>query len=116
MTRRLLIVDDDAQLVDSLRDILEDAGYAVFTVSTCAAAVAELKRVPIDLVLLDYNLPDGKGLAWAHQFQEANGRARILLMTGMAESDLPPTSGIHGFVPKPIAPPELLQRIHQALP
>jgi len=115
MNSRILLVDDDAALVDSLRDILEDAGYAVSAASNCRDALAELQHSDVELMLLDYNLPDGKGLDWVDQFQERKPGLKILLMTGMSERDLPLKGEVQGVIPKPIAPPELLQRIAEAI-
>ena len=58
---RILCVEDNAALADNLREILDDAGYAVRVASSCAQALREV-AVGFDLALVDVRLPDGDGI------------------------------------------------------
>ncbi|MEM1178572.1 MAG: sigma-54 dependent transcriptional regulator [Acidobacteriota bacterium] len=59
---RLLLVEDDADQRLLVAGILEDAGHLVTEAATVAAALAALDDMPLDLVLSDWQLPDGDGL------------------------------------------------------
>jgi CheY-like chemotaxis protein len=61
-TPTILVVDDDSLIRYALRDALTGDGYRVLEAETAAEAVAK-SRDGVDLVLLDYRLPDGDGLS-----------------------------------------------------
>ena len=58
---RILIVDDDLGVCGGLRRAFEAFGYAVHIAMSRADAVAEVKRVKFDVILMDWALPDGEG-------------------------------------------------------
>lgn len=58
----VLLVDDDAVLRDITRRLLERAGFVVLTASDGASGLAEASRHPVDVLLLDYRLPDLDGI------------------------------------------------------
>src|SRR5579875_1229838 len=57
----ILVVDDEAEIVEILRDYLEANGFAVRTASDGVGALAVLAREPVDLVLLDVMMPGASG-------------------------------------------------------
>lgn len=59
---RLLVIDDDRAAVDALRLLLEMDGYQVAAFSSPVAALAELRKDHIDLVITDLEMPDVHGL------------------------------------------------------
>lgn len=59
---RILIVDDDPDIVEYLCTFLEDNGYDVASASTSSLAVSELKKHLIDLIILDVMMPGRSGL------------------------------------------------------
>jgi two-component system KDP operon response regulator KdpE len=58
---RILVVDDEPQILRALRTSLQGAGYEVEAVSTAAAALAAAAMRPPNGVILDLVLPDGRG-------------------------------------------------------
>ena len=58
---RVLVVDDEPQLVRGLNIMLRNAGYVVETARTAADMLAILAARPPDVLVLDYVLPDGQG-------------------------------------------------------
>ena len=114
---RVLIVDDNAALVDNLREILEDAGYAVHGYGTCAAAL-QGAREGFDVALVDLRLPDGDGTALAPQLKEAAPDGEVVLLTGFAtlESAVAAVrAGACAYLVKPCATQELLVTVEQAM-
>jgi DNA-binding NarL/FixJ family response regulator len=101
MPVRVLIIDDDPAFRDGIAGALTRRGYEIAgTAGTLAEARAALIDLRPDAVVLDVNLPDGNGVAFAG---EACARARILLTSSDADAvprRLVERSGAAGFVPK----------------
>jgi DNA-binding response OmpR family regulator len=107
--KRVLIVDDDENLIESAKDILEDSGYAVQTSGTLAAARAALAGGSVDIVMVDFNLPDGKGPDLARTAKAAKPDLCILLMTGEAAASVGNDAALFNAVlTKPVDPAALL--------
>lgn len=118
--QRILVVDDEQLIAQSLRDILSRAGFeAVFALSgTEAIELAE--QICPDIVISDVIMPDLDGVQTAIGIQRACPDARILLFSGQAA-----TSNIleraraegHDFelLPKPIHPARLLAAIQKLM-
>jgi signal transduction histidine kinase len=114
---RVLIVDDNATLVENLTEILEEAGYAVHGYGTCASALAGA-REGFDVALVDLRLPDGDGTALAPQLKEASPDGEVVLLTGFAtlESAVAAVrAGACAYLVKPCATQELLVTVEQAM-
>ena len=114
---RILIVDDNAELVDNLAEILTAAGYAVHGAGTCAAALP-LALEGFDVALVDLRLPDGDGTALAPQLKEISPDGEVVLLTGFAtlESAVAAVrAGACAYLVKPCATQELLVTVEQAM-
>jgi signal transduction histidine kinase len=114
---RILVVDDNAALVENLTDILEGAGYAVRGAGTCAAALP-LACEGFDVALVDLRLPDGDGTALAPQLKEVQPDGEVVLLTGFAtvESAVAAVrAGACAYLVKPCATQELLVTVEQAM-
>ena len=114
---RLLIVDDNATLVENLTEILEDAGYSVHGHGTCQSALAGA-REGFDVALVDLRLPDGNGTELAPQLKEASPDGEVVLLTGFAtlESAVAAVrAGACAYLVKPCATQELLVTVEQAM-
>jgi two-component system, NtrC family, sensor histidine kinase HydH len=114
---RVLVVDDNASLVENLTEILEDAGYAVHGYGTCASAL-QGAREGFDVALVDLRLPDGDGTVLAPQLKEASPDGEVVLLTGFAtlESAVAAVrAGACAYLVKPCATQELLVTVEQAM-
>ena len=56
----ILLVDDDVNILDTAKDILEEAGYEISTASTGAKAVELLDKKAFNVVVADFQLPDAE--------------------------------------------------------
>ena len=114
---RVLVVDDNVQLVENLREILEDAGYVVDTAGSCAEAMQRAKDA-FDVSLVDLKLPDGDGTKLAGFLREIHPDGEVVLMTGFATVETAAAAvraGAFAYLLKPCATPELLLTLEQAL-
>ncbi|HEX2570657.1 MAG TPA: response regulator [Polyangia bacterium] len=93
---RVLLVDDDEDLRQSLAELLMDEGLQVTQAVDGRDALARLADIPVDLILLDYMMPEMDGLAF-RQVQRANSRLAdipVILLTAATAS-----SGRDAIVP-----------------
>ena len=78
----VLIVDDDPDLCQSLRDVLLDRGYRVCAAHDESTAAARLHDTSFRVVLIDMKLPDGDGAGVYRLVREVNPQARTVVITG----------------------------------
>lgn len=113
--RRVLIVDDDPDFLELLKDALRDE----YDVEVAGSALEAASRLPVfqpDLVLLDIRLPDVSGLDVCRHFQKyrKTRKAPILTMSAYG-GEIDPAevrrSGADAFLPKPLKMSELKRRI-----
>ena len=113
---KLLIVEDDADIVENLSVLLEDEGYSVCYAPDTKSALNKLQAENIDLVLLDITLPDGNGYSICTAVKRATN-APVIFLTAMTDE----SSIITGFqlgadyTTNPFKPMELIYRVRNAL-
>jgi DNA-binding response OmpR family regulator len=112
----ILVVEDDAPLAAAVRDLLAGEGYDV----RIAGSLAEARRSldgSIDLVLLDWRLPDGEGIDLLKEWRKTND-VPVLMVTArvdVIDRVLGLEIGADDYVTKPFEPRELLARIKARL-
>ena len=112
MSKTILLVDDDPNIVDTAQDILEEAGFSVCGEKTAAGALERLKTTIADLAILDLNLPDAKGSDLAVEIKKCAPRIAIILLTGQGDISLGQAQvAIDAVLTKPVNPADLIQTI-----
>jgi signal transduction histidine kinase len=114
---RVLVVDDNAALVQNLTETLADAGYSVRSASGWQAALAAA-RDGFDVALVDLRLPDCDGTVLAPRLKEENPDGEVVMLTGFAtlESAVAAVrAGACAYLVKPCATQELLVTVEQAM-
>jgi len=119
---RVLIVEDEPRLRDLLADVLPDMGYEPVPARTAEAAFKVLDDTPIDIVMLDLNLPVMDGMSFLDKFREKHTDTPVVIMTGFG--DLPSARrairhGVSDFLSKPCHLGEIeaaLDRARRKLP
>ena len=107
MPIRLLLIEDDVALSQILTWHFEDLGYAVTIAPDCARAAQLLAGAHYDLVLMDYQLPDGESLSLLPLLRETQPRSPLVMMSAVAEPAVVEralASGVSAFAPKPVDP------------
>jgi len=103
---RILIVDDDAGVRESLRGVLEDEGYAASEVASGEACLDFLGKEAVDLVLLDVWLPGIDGLDTLQKVREMDNPPEVLMISGHGtiETAVRATKlGAYDFLEKPLS-------------
>jgi DNA-binding NtrC family response regulator len=115
--KRILVIEDDRPLRESIKKFLEKKGFSVRTAENLAGAVDRLKTDDYDLLLLDLTLPDGSGMEILKGYSDRyQNRIVILTGTGTIESAVAAMKkGAFDLLQKPINPDILLLALNRAL-
>jgi CheY-like chemotaxis protein len=118
--KRILVVDDEKDIVKVLKIRLQGAGYEVLTAYDGASGVLMAHKQKPDLIVLDIRMPAGDGFTVAERLKQAKNThfIPIIFLTGSPEKKSEERAmglGARFFVKKPYDPEELLDAIWRAL-
>ncbi len=111
MFPKVLIVDDEASIRESLQGVLEDEDYIVSTASSGEEAVARFRKQPVDCVLLDIWMPGIDGLETMNRLRQIDDSVPVIIMSGHATVDTAVQAtrqGAFDFLEKPLSTDKLL--------
>jgi DNA-binding NtrC family response regulator len=115
----ILVVDDEADIRETISGILADEGYAVRLAANAAEAREAVRQSRPDLVLLDVWMPDVDGISLLREWSEAGSpRCPVVILSGhgTVETAVEATRlGAVDFVEKPLSLTKLLRTVQQAL-
>jgi len=114
---RILLVDDEPVIVETLRAYLEAEGYAVQTASNGSEALTLARSFHPDVIVLDLMLPGLDGLEVLRRLRQASDVYVLLLTAKTHETDkvVGLTMGADDYVTKPFSPRELIARVKALL-
>jgi diguanylate cyclase (GGDEF)-like protein len=118
--RRVLVIEDDADIAAGVQDALEGDGYEAITTGRGDEGLAAARRVTPDLIILDVKLPDTDGFKVARELwrDRRTASAPILFLSGATDLATRVRS-LHSeeadFLPKPFSFKDLLTRVEQSL-
>jgi CheY-like chemotaxis protein len=121
---KILVVDDERSIADSVTDIVRGAGYEVRTAYNGSEAVSAAGSFDPNLLLTDVLMPGMNGFELALQVKQANPSCRLVLFSGQAATAALAqrfgrefTSRGYNFtlLPKPIHPVRLLEKLQESL-
>lgn len=117
MPPRILVVDDEPNILGTLAPLLRARGYDVFTAMNGRAAMETVDREKPDLIVLDLGLPDTDGVDLCREIRETLAVPIVVLSARGAEGDKVRALdvGADDYVTKPFGAEELLARIRAAL-
>lgn len=116
--KRILVVDDDPDIVLVLTSILEDAGYRVLAADATNYQAPLLDREPPDLILLDMLLSghDGRDIARMLKGQQTTNHIPIIMLSAHPTAQREASAaGADGFMAKPFEMDDLLATVAAAL-
>ncbi|WP_210397902.1 response regulator transcription factor [Motiliproteus sediminis] len=116
MAKRILLVDDEPNILLSLQFLMKRAGYEVDTASDGEMALQRVAAVPPDLVLLDINMPRLNGYDVCEQIRNnpAWHSTRIILLTAKGrevEKEKGLALGADDYITKPFSNQELIDKV-----
>src|SRR5216110_13075 len=114
---RVLVVDDEPGLRQSLGLLLADAGYDVVAEASGARALQRARAEPFDLILCDVRMADMDGLAFLRAYKSGGGPALVIMMSayGGEEAALAAIKeGAYDYVAKPFRPDEVVLTLRKA--
>lgn len=114
---RILIVEDDRDIVSNLEVLLRAEGFVVKTVCSRRDAQKATEGENFDLILLDLNLPDGNGYSFCAMIKKERD-IPVIMLTAMGDESSIVTGfqlGADDYVVKPFKPLELVSRIKNIL-
>ena len=115
--QRVLVCDDEDQILRALRVLLRDAGFDVIPASTAAEALDAAALSPPDAAIVDLVLPDGDGVDVTRKLREWS-EMPIVVLSAMGEEEQKVRAleaGADDYVTKPFGPRELIARLQAAL-
>jgi two-component system KDP operon response regulator KdpE len=114
---RVLVVDDERQILRALKVILREAGYDVIEAATMEEALDRAAVRPPDAAIIDLMLPDGSGIELSRRLREWTSMP-ILVLSAVGEEDAKVEAleaGADDYVTKPFGPRELVARLGAAM-
>src|SRR5580765_3656548 len=117
MTPTILVVDDEQLIRWSLNERLSHEGYRVVEADTAKAAI-ERHAEGVDLVILDYKLPDGDGISVLKAIKDADPETLVILLTAHSSVDMAVDAMKHGayhYANKPFNLDEIALLVEKAL-
>ena len=118
MKARLLLIDDDNNLRETLRDVLEIEGYDITEAASGAEAMQRVVTGTFDVILCDFQLTDKTGIEVIHQIRQMNTESEILMMTAHASLDTAVKAiqeSVYDFLIKPVDIPYLKRVLAKAV-
>lgn len=116
--KKIFLLEDDQDLQQLLEQWLQSCGYEITSFRTCLETRAGLEKEQPDLLLADWNLPDGSGAEFIRQLRQRNTALPVLLLTVRNASEevvFGLENGADDYVTKPFDPAVLLSRIRALL-
>ena len=117
MNQKILVVDDELEIVKVVRAYLEQSGFRVLTASDGPTALAVFRHDQPDLILLDLNLPKLDGLEVCRTIRRESNVPVIMLTARVEETDrlIGLEIGADDYIVKPFSPREVVARVRTVL-
>jgi DNA-binding NtrC family response regulator len=116
--RKILLVDDEENILTIFRLVLESQGYTVDTAPTAGEALEKVKANKYQLCLLDLNLPDMHGTELVKLVHQIDPSMKKLMVTGESSGrdiEVAKENGADGFILKPLNKAALINAVEDAL-
>jgi two-component system, LuxR family, response regulator FixJ len=114
----IYVVDDDADVLGSLRFLLETDGFEVHAFRSGTMLLNALDQTPADCFVLDYRMPDINGIDLTTRLRKRGETAPIILISGYCDDGLKAraaAAGVRDFLLKPLLDENLAKRIRGAI-
>lgn len=115
---RLLVVDDEPEILSLMVDVLQGKGYSLHSTSDSLEAARFLETTPFDVIVSDIMMPHLSGVSLLEVAQQRNPNVQVVFVTGQATGDLALAALEKGaaYIEKPFEPRRLLAAVSEAIP
>jgi DNA-binding response OmpR family regulator len=122
-TPRIMVVDDEDDIILELRVVLEGNGFKVDSFNDALLALENFKADLYDLLILDIKMPKMNGFELYKQIKKVDNKVKTMFLTALTElqeyeefrKEVSPKLGERYFVPKPIENEDLIKRVNKIL-
>jgi two-component system response regulator FixJ len=114
----IYVVDDDADVLGSLRFLLETDGFSVRTFRSGEALLNAVRSTGVDCFVIDYKMPDMNGIDLARRLRNRDVAAPVILITGYPDEHISAraeAAGVRDVLLKPLLDDSLVTRIRGAI-
>ena len=113
--RRLLVVDDEPQILEMYTQAFERAGYEVTAADNAEGALKEMGRRSYPVVISDSNMPGMNGVEFCRKIHESWLMTRVIAVTGVSLFELSDCreAGFEAYLIKPVRLKELIAEVEQ---
>ncbi len=115
---RVLAVDDEQVVCESIRRVLSEEGYDIATTTSSKQGLDMLRKERYDLLLLDIKMPEMDGIELLKAARDVSPETEVLIVTGYATIETAVEAiklGAFDYLEKPVSPPQLLVATARAL-
>lgn len=115
---KLLVVDDEHPIRESIQMFMSEKGYAVYTASTIEESIARFKHLTPEVVILDIRLPDGSGLDALTRMHALYSFSKIIMITAFQDMETTIEAmkrGAYDYIHKPLDADELEKTVKDAV-
>ena len=118
--KRILLVDDESDIIIAFRMSLESNGFIVDTFNDPQGALSNFKAGVYDLLLIDIKMPKMNGFELYQEIERIDNKVKVCFITAFevyykSLRELFPTTNVDCFIKKPITTDELVERIRTEL-
>jgi CheY-like chemotaxis protein len=107
----ILCIDDDEDVLECEKEFLESFGYTVLTALSGGEGLKLADKHPVDVVIVDYFMPEMNGPEVAVEVRRVKPQARIILLSGAVDVPEQALNRVDAFVPKDRLASQLLPTI-----
>ncbi len=118
MSNRILVVDDEASIRQSLYDVLTMEDYEVVLAQHAEDGLSKLEQNSFDLIISDIKMPKMDGLEFLQLLRQRQPKIPVLMISGHGNADTEAQAkalGAYAFLSKPIDLMQLLSQVEDAL-
>jgi len=116
--RKIILIDDDPFVLESVADLLTDYGFTVYPFNNGRAALERFRDEPVDVVLTDVKMPSMTGIELLKKVRAINQETPVILTTGFAEVEIAIEAlkmGAFDFISKPFQFQHLLHAVEKGV-
>lgn len=116
--QKILIVDDDKDIINSLKPFLGRSGFECSTAANGAVAIQQIYKTPPDLIVCDVIMPEMDGREFLRELRKAKIQIPVIMLTQVGttyEKIMTLEEGADDYINKPFDPMELVARIRSVL-